>query len=73
MVPDQEIRRARSAVGVAAWRGDAEGERTARERLAEAKLSRAIREAIAAAPPLTADARDRLALILLNGDGGDAV
>lgn len=68
MAPDKEIRAARSAVGVAAWRGDPLAERSARERLAEAKLSRAIREAIAAAPSLTADARDRLALLLLGGN-----
>lgn len=64
---DKEIAQARSAVGVAAWRHDPEAEKIARERLLEVKLSRDIRLAMEATPPLTPAARDRLVLLLLEG------
>ena len=60
--------RARSAVGVAVSRGDVEAERIARQNLNEAKVGKAIREGLACEPTLTADARVRLAQLLLAGE-----
>lgn len=57
----------RAQVAVAVRRGDAEGERVARQNLAEAKVAKAINAAINAAPPLTTEARERLASLLQNG------
>jgi hypothetical protein len=51
---------------------DPEDLAAARRALTEAKLERAIREAVAAAPPLTQEQRDKLALILVRGSGGAA-
>lgn len=50
---------------------DHEAIAVARRDLTEAKLEKAIAEAVATWPPLTAGQRDRLAL-LLNPGGGDA-
>ena len=49
---------------------DLEAERAARHDLATAKFEQSIRKAIAAAPPLTQEQRDRLAT-LLRGSGDE--
>lgn len=68
-VATNEVMQARAMVGVAARRNRPPGELVAaQERLAEAKLARHIREAIAAAPPLTTESRERLAMLLLRGE-----
>ena len=64
------VLQARARKGVAARRGDAEGVRSASRDLTAAKLERHIREAVAAAPPLTNDQRARLAA-LLRPQGGE--
>lgn len=64
------VLQARAREGVAARRGDAEGVRSASRDLTEAKLERHIREAVAAAPPLTDAQRDRLAALLRAPRGG---
>ncbi|MBA2715609.1 MAG: hypothetical protein H0U51_00850 [Propionibacteriales bacterium] len=48
---------------------DPETEAAARRELATAKIERAIREAIAAAPPLTNEQRERIASLLASGGG----
>lgn len=58
---------ARAWVGVAVRAGNVEAEHTARENLNEAKVSKAIRDGLAATPTLTSDARFRLAQLLLMG------
>jgi hypothetical protein len=58
---------ARSRVARAVQRGDAADEFTGRQELAAAKLERAVREAIAAAPPLTAEQKQNIAMLLLTG------
>lgn len=58
---------ARSRLGGAVRLGTPAAQRAARQELAAAKLERAINEAIAAAPPLTDEARERLAMLLLRG------
>lgn len=58
---------ARANIGNAVKAGDAEAERAARQQLAEARLERAVNEAIAAAPPLTDAARERIANLLTAG------
>ena len=60
--------RARSAVGVAVARGDAEAERIARQNLNEAKVSKAIHEGLSAKASLSDEARFRLAQLLLVGE-----
>ena len=55
---------ARSRMGVATRRGDAEGVRSARRDMTEAKVERCISEALASAPPLTTAQRYRLAALL---------
>jgi hypothetical protein len=62
---------ARANIGNAIKRGDPEGERLARQELAEARLERAVREALANVPPLTSDARHR-AVAMLTGDATHA-
>ena len=47
---------------------DREAERRARADYAAAKLEEHIRRVVDAAPPLTAEQRDRLALLLRDGD-----
>lgn len=58
---------ARSRVARAVQRHDAEDEFAGRQQLAAAKLERAVREAIAAAPPLTAEQKQNIAMLLLTG------
>ena len=53
-------------------RGDPKQREAARADLTEAKLERHIRAALAAAPPLSADQRDRLASILRPSHSGVA-
>lgn len=55
---------ARSALGVAARRRDAEAIRAARQELAAANIAAAIKRVASEAPPLTEDQRRRLASIL---------
>ena len=57
----------RGHVGIAVLRGDVEAERIARQNLSEAKVAKAIQDAIDAAPPLTPEARERLASLLNGG------
>lgn len=64
------ILQARALKGVAARRRDAEGVAAASRALTEAKLERHIREAVAAAPPLTDEQRERLAALLRAPKGG---
>lgn len=61
-MPTDPVLAARAAIGVAARRGA--DTTTARGDLNAAKCERAIREAVAAAPPLTDAQRDRLAALL---------
>ncbi len=58
---------ARSRVARAVQRRDADEELAGRQELAAAKLERAVREAIAAAPPLTAEKKQHIAMLLLTG------
>ncbi len=58
---------ARSRVARAVQRHDAEDEKAARQELAAAHLERAVRAAIAAAPPLTAEKKQHIAMLLLTG------
>jgi hypothetical protein len=58
---------ARSRVARAVQRQDAEDEYAGRQELAAAKLERAVREAIAAAPPLTPEKKQHIAMLLLTG------
>lgn len=58
---------ATAAVARAAKSKDPDRVAEARRNLAEAKIAAAISEAIASAPPLTADQRVRLASILNSG------
>ncbi len=58
---------ARSRVARAVQRHDAAEELAGRQELAAAKLERAVRAAIAAAPPLTAEQKQHIALLLLTG------
>ena len=51
----------------AVHKGDPERIALTRSAVFEAKIAQAIENAIAAAPPITADARDRLASLLLGG------
>jgi hypothetical protein len=60
--------RARSALGAAARHGDPEQIEQARQDLAEANLAARIREAVAGWPPLSAERRERLALLLRDTD-----
>jgi hypothetical protein len=59
---------ARSRVARAVQRKDAEDEFLGRQQLAAAKLERAVREAIAAAPPLTTEQKQHIAMLLLTGE-----
>jgi hypothetical protein len=63
---------ARSALGntIKYHPDDGEATEAARRALTEAKLERHIREAVAAAPPLTEAVRAKLALLLHPGTGG---
>lgn len=47
--------------------GDVEGEKVARRNLAEIKISDAVRRALEASPPLTAEQRHRIASLLRGG------
>lgn len=58
---------ARSHVANAVLKGDATAEYAGRQELAAAKLERAVREAIAAAPPLTAERKQYIAALLVGG------
>jgi len=58
---------ARSHVANAVLRRDSDGERVARQELAGAHLERAIRTALAAVPPVTAERKQELAMLLLTG------
>ncbi len=58
---------ARSRVARAVQRRDAKEEHAARQELAAAHLERAVRAAIAAAPPLTAEQKQNIAMLLLTG------
>ena len=57
----------RGHVGIAVRRGDAEAERIARQNLSEAKIAKAINDVLDVPPALSAEARVRLAQILLSG------
>jgi hypothetical protein len=48
--------------------GTPEQVEAARENLAVARLERAVRQAVDSASPVPREARERLALLLLNGD-----
>lgn len=61
------VRVARSRVAHATKKGDSVALHEARINLTDAKLERAIQEALAAAPPLTEERRQRLAALLLAG------
>jgi hypothetical protein len=61
---DKQVRLTRSAVGVAHRRGDPEAIKSATRELAAAKLADFIARTVDAAPPLTPEQRDRLALLL---------
>lgn len=58
---------ARSRVARAVQRHDPADELAGRQELAAAKLERAVRAAIAAAPPLTPERKQELAMLLLTG------
>jgi len=51
---------------------DREVEAQARRNLTAAKLERAVREAVAAFPPLTDEQRGRVVRLLMTGGGADA-
>ena len=61
------ILKARSALGVASRRHDADGIAGARRALAAAKLEAYIAKTVAEAPPLTQAQLDRLAILLRPG------
>lgn len=62
------VRVATSRLAIATrWGKDEDTLTAARRDLTEAKLERAIREAVASAPPLTPAQRDRLATLLTGG------
>ena len=65
------VAKSRALVGVAHRRGVASEIEVATRDLAAAKLEDYIRRTVEAAPPLTEDQRDRLAL-LLRGGGANA-
>jgi hypothetical protein len=71
MTPEQ--RRARAGLaGMTRWHGSHNAEvAQARRELRESLLMDHIREAVAAAPPFTAEQRLRIAAILCNPAGGD--
>ena len=66
--PNSPIAVARGAVGYWSNRDPAKAAEARRD-LAAAKLDKYIRDTIADAPPLTAEQRDRLALLLTRGGG----
>lgn len=66
-----QILKARSALGVAARRGDPEAEALARRDLAAAKIESYVAKVVAEAPPLSPEQRDRLAM-LFRPSGGAA-
>lgn len=58
---------ARSALGNATIAGDPERIAAARRDLTAAKVERAVREAVAAAPPLTEEQKAKIAALLTSG------
>jgi hypothetical protein len=64
------VAQARSRLGNAARRGTPADVLEARRQLAEANIAEAIRRVVDAAPPLTPEQRDRLALLLRAPRGG---
>jgi len=58
---------ARSRVANAVKDGRPDDERAARKQLAEAKLERAVRDALAAFPPLDEDTKAAIAHLLMTG------
>ncbi|ASN52508.1 hypothetical protein [Sinomonas sp. R1AF57] len=77
---DPEVSRARSVVAVASMKHppkkagySPEEVEEARRFLAEAKIARFVKQVVAEAPPLTPEAADRIAaLMLAPKDGGEA-
>lgn len=57
----------RGPVMTAARLGDVEGEKIARRNLTEAKITAAVRRALAASPPLTAEQKRRIAALIQSG------
>lgn len=72
MSGNSEVLAARSALGVASRRGDAEAATEARRDLAAAKIAAYIEKVVAEAPPLSDEQRDRLSAIISAGRGGGA-
>ncbi len=64
---DRTVARTRSAVAVAHRRGDPQAIEEARREHAAAVLENYIRRTVDAAPSLTSEQRDRLALLLRGG------
>lgn len=58
---------ARARIGLAVSRQDAKAEYAARQEISAARVERAIRKALDEAPPLTDEARARLAALLSAG------
>lgn len=65
---DPAVARARARVAVASRKRDEGAQLEARQDLAAAKIEDYIRRTVDAAPPLTSDQRNRLALLLRGGD-----
>lgn len=64
-----DVRLANAALARASKTGDPVKINAARSKFNEAKLEKAVREALAVAPPLTAAQRERVARLLLAGGG----
>jgi hypothetical protein len=61
------VEKLRNRLGVAVKHGDPDEIEAARAALAAAKIEKYIREVVDAAPPLTTEQRERLALLLGSG------
>lgn len=61
---EPELARLRAVIARASHRGDAGAADAARQEYRELKLAAHIRDVVDQAPPLTAEQRDRLALLL---------
>lgn len=73
MSKNSEVLAARSALGLASRRRDAEAIAEARQELASAKIAAYVNAALAEAPPLTDEQKDRLSSILTGAlRSGDA-
>lgn len=70
-MPTDPVLAARSRVARAHRRlgGNPEQIDAARQELTDAKFDRAVNQAISAAPPLSVEARERIAALLLTGGG----